>query len=133
MTEPKSPHPIDIHVGMRLRAARKLKEMSQETAAKAVDLTFQQIQKYENGKNRVSASRLVQFSALLEHPIEWFFAGAPGYGGGQPSTDISANFFALPYARALAIDYIAIAHNVDRDVVRSVTHALAGRNGHAAS
>src|ERR1700722_12933961 len=67
------PNPIDIHVGKRIRMRRLLLNMNQETLANALGLTFQQVQKYEGGANRVSASRLKHMSEILEVPIEYFF------------------------------------------------------------
>jgi transcriptional regulator with XRE-family HTH domain len=73
-------NPIDIHVGKRIRIRRLLLGMNQETLANALDLTFQQVQKYEAGANRVSASRLSEVAAILGVPIPYFFADllAPG-------------------------------------------------------
>ena len=71
------PNPIDVHVGSRLRLRRTLLGMSQEKLAKSVDLTFQQIQKYERGSNRVGASRLFQFSQTLDVPIAFFYEEMP--------------------------------------------------------
>lgn len=68
-----SPTPVDEHVGSRLRKRRVLRGWSQEKLAKAVDVTFQQVQKYEKGMNRISASRLYQFSQVLNVPISYFF------------------------------------------------------------
>lgn len=67
--------PVDHHVGARTREARLELDMSQTDLANACGITFQQIQKYENGANRVSASRLWQFAAVLGKPIGWFFEG----------------------------------------------------------
>ena len=66
-------NPVDIHVGARLRLARHLNNLSQETLGTAVGLTFQQIQKYERGSNRIGASRLFQFSEILDVPVGYFF------------------------------------------------------------
>jgi len=68
------PHPIDITVGQRLRMRRKLIGLSQENLAEKVGLTFQQVQKYERGVNRVSASRLAQFADILGVSVSFFFA-----------------------------------------------------------
>ena len=70
-------HPVDIHVGTRVRQRRALLGMSQTTLGDAVDLTFQQIQKYEGGKNRISASRLVEFAKVLDVPVTHFFEEMP--------------------------------------------------------
>ena len=69
----KSPHPIDIHVGQRLKQQRILQGISQESLAKQLGITFQQIQKYENGTNRISASKLYELSQILKTPIQFFF------------------------------------------------------------
>ena len=68
-----SPDEVDIHVGQRLRIRRSLLGMSQEKLAEAVGITFQQIQKYERGTNRVSAGRLFQFSRILDIPVTYFY------------------------------------------------------------
>ena len=74
----KVPNPIDRHVGSRVRMRRILLGMSQEKLGEALGLTFQQVQKYEKGTNRISASRLQQFSSILQVPISFFFEGLPG-------------------------------------------------------
>lgn len=70
-------NPIDIYVGSRIRQRRTLLGMSQEKLGNAVGLTFQQIQKYERGANRVGASRLYQFSQLMDVPVSYFFDEIP--------------------------------------------------------
>jgi transcriptional regulator with XRE-family HTH domain len=75
------PDPTDTHVGNRVRMRRMMLGMSQADLANAVGVTFQQVQKYENGKNRVSASRLQQMSTVLQVPIPFFFEGLPSYPG----------------------------------------------------
>jgi transcriptional regulator with XRE-family HTH domain len=67
------PNPVDVHVGKRIRMRRLLLGMNQETLANALGLTFQQVQKYEGGANRVSASRLKAMSDILSVPIAFFF------------------------------------------------------------
>lgn len=73
----KIPNPIDRHVGSRIRMRRMLSGVSQEKLGESLGLTFQQIQKYEKGANRVSASRLQQIAKVLEVPVSFFFDGAP--------------------------------------------------------
>tara|TARA_R110002073_G_scaffold231576_4_gene392645 strand:- start:2051 stop:2566 length:516 start_codon:yes stop_codon:yes gene_type:complete len=70
-------NPVDIHVGQRLRLRRTLLGMSQEKLGDAVGLTFQQIQKYERGANRIGASRLYMFSRILDVPVAYFFEELP--------------------------------------------------------
>src|SRR4051794_36261191 len=67
------PNPIDVHVGNRIRLRRTLLGMSQERLAEQIGLTFQQVQKYERGTNRVSSSRLFDLSRVLDVPIRYFF------------------------------------------------------------
>ena len=69
----EGPNPIDIHVGTRLRLRRTLLGLSQETLGEAVGITFQQLQKYERGANRISASRLFNLSQVLGVPVSFFF------------------------------------------------------------
>lgn len=72
---PRSPSNIDIHVGSRLRLRRQILKMSQEKLSERLDITFQQVQKYERGTNRVGASRLWKIAQILDVPINFFFEG----------------------------------------------------------
>src|SRR5262245_8708590 len=74
---PRVPNLTDQHVGSRVRMRRLMLAMSQEKLGDALGLTFQQVQKYEKGANRIGASRLEQISHILQVPIEFFFEGAP--------------------------------------------------------
>ncbi|MBU3732043.1 MAG: helix-turn-helix transcriptional regulator [Beijerinckiaceae bacterium] len=73
----KIPNPVDVHVGSRVRMRRILIGMSQEKLGDALGLTFQQVQKYEKGTNRIGASRLQHISTILGVPVEYFFDGKP--------------------------------------------------------
>src|ERR1700726_588805 len=81
MLAKKAPNPTDKHVGSRVRMRRMMLGMSQEVLGDALDLTFQQVQKYEKGTNRVSASRLQHISQILQLPVTFFFEGAPRVRG----------------------------------------------------
>ena len=81
------PNPIDVHVGKRIRTRRLLLGMNQETLANALGLTFQQVQKYEGGANRVSASRLSAMADILGVPISFFFGDLPADEGEQTPKD----------------------------------------------
>jgi transcriptional regulator with XRE-family HTH domain len=76
----KKPNPTDIHVGSRIRLRRNMLGMSQEKLGETLGITFQQIQKYEKGTNRIGASRLQNIAAVLSVPVGFFFDGAPGPG-----------------------------------------------------
>lgn len=79
MTEnKKKPNPVDIHVGSRIRLRRNMMSMSQEKLGDSLGITFQQIQKYEKGSNRVGASRLQAIAEILSVPVSFFFEDAPG-------------------------------------------------------
>ena len=85
----KAPNPIDKHVGSRVRMRRMMLSMSQEKLGDALGLTFQQVQKYEKGTNRIGASRLQATANILQVPVSFFFEGAPHSPGGHASTGMS--------------------------------------------
>lgn len=79
----KSPNPVDKHVGSRVRMRRLMLDLSQTRLADALGVTFQQVQKYEKGVNRISASRLQHMSHILQVPIPFFFEGLPSTAKGS--------------------------------------------------
>jgi transcriptional regulator with XRE-family HTH domain len=85
----KPPHPVDVYVGGRVRMRRIEVDMAQQVLGQHIDLTFQQIQKYEKGTNRIGASRLQQIGRVLEVPVAFFFEGAPGGWEGDTSSQTS--------------------------------------------
>ena len=89
MMAKKAPNPIDKHVGSRVRMRRMMLGMSQEKLGNALGLTFQQVQKYEKGTNRIGASRLQQISHILQVPVSFFFEGAPSVGGAARAEGMS--------------------------------------------
>ncbi|HLS18189.1 MAG TPA: helix-turn-helix transcriptional regulator [Paracoccaceae bacterium] len=100
-------HPVDIHVGQRVRQRRWMLGMTQEQLATSVGIKFQQIQKYETGANRVSASRLWDIAATLDVPVAFFFEGlekkqldeAPEYGDiltDKEALDLVRAYYAIP-------------------------------------
>ncbi len=125
------PHPVDVHVGQRIRVRRTLRGMSQEQVAEALGLTFQQLQKYEKGSNRVSASRLFELSKILDVPESYFFAEMPTNPKGRNRATVatSDNEFdpmikreTLEFVRA----YYRIKDPVIRDGISALTRAMAG-------
>jgi transcriptional regulator with XRE-family HTH domain len=84
-------NPIDVHVGNRVRMRRMLIGMSQEKLGDQLGLTFQQVQKYEKGSNRVSASRLFQMAQILGVTVQFFYDDMPGSVSGQASTGFAEN------------------------------------------
>ncbi len=85
----KKPNPIDIHVGSRIRLRRTMLGMSQEKLGESLGITFQQIQKYEKGTNRVGASRLQNISSILNVPVSFFFEDAPGESSSSGSSGLA--------------------------------------------
>ena len=110
----KTPNPVDRHVGSRVRMRRLMLDVSQIKLASALGVTFQQVQKYENGANRISASRLKQISTYLQAPISFFFEGAPGFSGKSknvivvPSTAYVSDFLATSVGHSLIKAFISI-------------------------
>src|SRR3954470_13793633 len=85
----KIPDPTDTHVGSRLRMRRMMLDMSQEKLGDALGITFQQVQKYEKGTNRISASRLQQIAHIVQAPVSFFFEGGPS-SNSKPNGEKSA-------------------------------------------
>lgn len=90
MTEIKGPHRVDLHVGGKVRLRRKLLGKSQEWLAETIDLTFQQVQKYERGSNRISSSKLFEIAVALNVPVGYFFDGLHEFAEVGPDTPESA-------------------------------------------
>ena len=107
-------HPVDVHVGKRVRHRRWLVGMTQQQLAEQVGIKFQQIQKYETGANRVSASRLWDISEALDVPVSFFFEGldaaAEKAGGASVPADLMGDKEALDLVRS----YYAIPENQRR-------------------
>lgn len=101
----KIPNPIDRHVGSRVRMRRMLAGISQERLGEALGLTFQQVQKYEKGSNRISASRLQQIAKMLDVPVAFFFDGAP-------TGDLSPSGFADAGSTTYISDFLATSEGV---------------------
>ena len=100
----KKPNPIDIHVGGRIRLRRNILGLSQEKLGEQLGITFQQIQKYEKGTNRVGASRLQEISSILEVPVSYFFEDAPG--------GTSSSGFAEDNQTTYVVDFLSSAEGL---------------------
>ena len=129
----KAPNPIDKHVGSRVRMRRMMLSMSQEKLGDALGLTFQQVQKYEKGTNRIGASRLQQISGILQVPVGFFFEGAPdltpgrGQGGKDaPSPTYVADFLATSDGLALTKAFMRIADPKLRRRIVDLVEQIAG-------
>ena len=126
------PNSIDAHVGARVRLRRTLLGMSQEKLGEAIGLTFQQVQKYERGANRIGASRLYDLSRVLDVPVSYFFDELPDMPVGRahqvsasaPDPDPLAKRETLELVRA----YYRISDPLVRRRVFELTKAVAGGN-----
>ncbi len=113
------PHPVDIQVGRRARERRTLEGMSQTAVANKLGLTFQQLQKYERGHNRISASKLYELANIFDVPVSYFYEGMEA-GKGAPSRDETlTKRETLELVRA----YYAISDPAVRDSIRKLTQA----------
>src|SRR5262245_56571422 len=131
MPPTKAPKLTDKYVGARVRMRRLMVGMSQEKLAAALGLTFQQVQKYENGTNRIGASRLQAIAQSLQVPVAFFFDGAPDGGGADHHRDASSSyvndFLSTSDGLALAKAFQAIKNpTLRRGIVALVEEVSAG-------
>lgn len=121
------PNPIDVHVGKRIRVRRLLSGMSLDALAEALGITFQQVQKYETGANRVSASRLSAMADALRVPISYFFGDVRSYNDtpSPSSLPLSNDLTERPETIELIQLYYAIRDETVRQQVRATVRALA--------
>jgi len=122
-------HPVDEHVGARLRQLRKAIGMSQQVLGERLGLTFQQVQKYERGTNRVSASKLHEAALVLGVSISDFFEGLPASGIAGPSESLAVKMSAEPDLRRLVSLYQAIPKGEPRKRLLDLVEVMA-RPGH---
>lgn len=123
------PDPVDVHVGACIRTRRLLIGMNQETLAKALGLTFQQVQKYEGGANRVSASRLAEIAKVLGVPISYFFTDLDTAGGAATEHELGTReLMQRPEAIELIRSYYAITDRGIRDQFLDLLKAVAHSN-----
>lgn len=116
----KEPDPIDVHVGSRVRLRRTLLGMSQGVLGKALGLTFQQIQKYERGANRIGSSRLYRLSRILDVPVSFFFdeLSEAIIFGAEPAETSGPNFETERLARRETLDLVRRYYQISDDKVR---------------
>jgi transcriptional regulator with XRE-family HTH domain len=135
MANKKQPNPIDIHVGSRVRLRRMMLSMSQEKLGDHLGITFQQIQKYEKGTNRIGASRLQHIARVLSVPVAFFFEDAPGTPGEtgigmaeQQQTTYVVDFLSSNEGIQLNRAFLRIQDAKVRRRIIDLIRALAGEN-----
>lgn len=122
----RGPTSIDIHVGARLRLRRSLLDMSQSELGEKLGVTFQQVQKYERGTNRMGASRLFHAARIMEVPVQYFFEGLDEEGDSSIGSDSETlyDFIASPDGLALAVAFADVKDQTVRrrliDLIRSL-------------
>ena len=132
----KKPNPIDVHVGSRVRLRRTMQGLSQEKLGEALGVTFQQVQKYEKGTNRIGASRMQQIAATLKVPVAFFFEDAPapgqqaatGMGEGQ-ATSYVVDFLSSPEGISLNRAFARITNPAIRRKVIEMVRTIADETG----
>lgn len=126
----KKPNPIDIHVGGRVRLRRMMLGMSQEKLGEQLGITFQQIQKYEKGTNRIGASRLQNIATVLSVPVGFFFDGAPGHDEANNADSKSGSYVVdfLSSSEGLQLNraFVRISDAKVRRRIVDLVRALAG-------
>jgi transcriptional regulator with XRE-family HTH domain len=128
----KPPNPVDRHVGSRVRMRRIMLGMSQEKLGEGLGLTFQQIQKYEKGTNRIGASRIQQISEILRVPVSFLFEGSPGSSaaardfGDAPSPTYIADFLATAEGLALIRAFTLIPNIKLRRAIVDMVELIGG-------
>ncbi|MGO4707135.1 helix-turn-helix domain-containing protein [Microvirga sp. 2MCAF38] len=125
--EKKAPSLIDKHVGSRVRLRRTMIAMSQETLAEALGLTFQQVQKYEKGVNRIGASRLLGIARMLGVGVDYFFEDLPDLplSPSRPDTHMQ-QFLTLPESDRLVRDFVRLKDADARRRVADLVEWMAG-------
>lgn len=131
------PHPVDVHVGARVRFRRHVVGLSQTELGERIGVTFQQIQKYERGANRISASRLFMIAGVLGAPIEFFFAGLENGGdaeaeGGEGATDKVSSLLQSSDGVSMAAAFSNIPDPTVRKNLLNLTRSIGQAERHEA-
>jgi len=131
----RTPDLVDKHVGSRVRMRRMMLGMSRETLSDGLGLTWQQVQKYENGKNRIGAGRLQHISDILQIPVPFFFEGAPNLPGqpegigAAPFPTYVSDFLATIDGLALTKAFMRIKEPKLRRRIVELVEEIAGDDG----
>ena len=115
-----NPKPVDVHVGSRIQLRRKMLGMSQQKLGDAMGLTFQQVQKYEKGANRVGSSRLFQLSKVLNVPVSFFFDDMPEEIAGSKGhlQEATVPFADNPLTKRETLELVRAYHRISTAAVR---------------
>jgi transcriptional regulator with XRE-family HTH domain len=122
-TKARAAQPVDKYVGTRIEAARHAAGMSQMLLGDALGISFQQVQKYEKGTNRVSCGTIALIATALQVPVGYFFDGAPGVGKSNGTVNKMSEFFSVEGAAKMADAYVSLAPE-HRTAVRMLASSL---------
>lgn len=126
-----TPNPVDVHVGLRVRLRRKQLGLSQEHLADGLGLTFQQVQKYERGFNRISASKLYEIAKILAAPVSYFFGGLETEASDPPDgafagfNSVIEQMLAEPGGQELAEAFVSISNPRLKRALEKLIRAIA--------
>ncbi len=126
---PKAVHPIDRMVGLNIRIFRLARDMSQTELGKAIGVSFQQVQKYENGHNRVGSSRLAKIAETLGVPVSRLFDNGARTADGHANGALVTDLLAVPYAVQMLRAFGGMANNDVRRSFVDLMECLCGANG----
>jgi len=127
---PSGSHPVDVHVGQRVRELRRSLKLSQTVLADAIGLTFQQVQKYERGTNRISASALFEIARFLGVEVDYFFLGLPDTDAGDGAVaETQADAFLRSEEGVMLAACFTKLSTAERKVVVATVKGLAGLAG----
>jgi len=145
-SRPSGPNPVDVHVGARVRLRRTLLGLSQEKLGEAIGLTFQQVQKYERGANRIGSSRLFDLSRVLDVPVSFFFEEMPNTVSSRSPAQIRAgngrafglaeeaeHYEADPLARRETLELVRAYYRIKDPAVRKKLFDMTKALGNAAA
>ena len=125
----KKPNPVDVHIGSRIRLRRNMLGMSQEKLGEALGITFQQIQKYEKGVNRVGGSRMQHIANALNVPPAYFYEDAPGAeNAAEADDDPVIKFMRSHEAIRLTRAFMAISDHAVRRKLIELARTIAGQD-----
>ena len=134
MSAIRTPKPVDMHVGSRVRMRRLMLGISQEELADALDISFQQVQKYEKGANRIGASRLEHISRFLQVPVAFFFEGASDASAVATSEEdtrslaLMNDFVSSPEGLRLVQSFVQIEDDDVRRRIVDLVQAIGSKN-----
>ena len=123
---PRQVSPVDLHIGEKIKMARTLRGISMEKLADEIGVSYQQIAKYQSGKNGCRGGRLIEIAVALNMPVEFFFEGIGGTPEKRNASTLHTQFFSQPWAKELAEAFIAIKKPAQQHLVAKLAQEIRG-------